>query len=136
MAVGLAEWPVVHRPTRPSTRAGRVPETSRPGPHHVERRLTLSEELEYPSPVAVKIKLMRLGKMRAPYYRIVVADSRTKRDGQSIEEIGKYHPNQDPSLIEVNADRLYTVVSSASTRDGVLDFTFTPGVRAYSFTFG
>ncbi len=55
--------------------------------------------------MAVKIKLMRLGKMRAPYYRIVVADSRTKRDGQSIEEIGKYHPKQDPSLIEVKADR-------------------------------
>jgi small subunit ribosomal protein S16 len=55
--------------------------------------------------VAVKIKLMRLGKMRAPYYRIVVADSRTKRDGQSIEEIGKYHPKEDPSFIEVKADR-------------------------------
>jgi small subunit ribosomal protein S16 len=55
--------------------------------------------------VAVKIKLMRLGKMRAPYYRIVVADSRTKRDGRAIEAIGKYHPKQDPSLIEVQADR-------------------------------
>ena len=55
--------------------------------------------------MAVKIKLMRLGKMRAPYYRIVVADSRTKRDGRAIEEIGKYHPKQDPSLIEVQADR-------------------------------
>jgi small subunit ribosomal protein S16 len=55
--------------------------------------------------VAVKIKLMRLGKMRAPYYRIVVADSRTKRDGRAIEEIGKYHPKQDPSFIEVNGER-------------------------------
>jgi len=55
--------------------------------------------------VAVKIKLMRLGKMRAPYYRIVVADSRTKRDGRAIEEIGKYHPKEDPSFIEVNSDR-------------------------------
>ena len=89
----------------PSTPRRRVPETSRPVPHHVERRLTLSEELEYPSPVAVKIKLMRLGKMRAPYYRIVVADSRTKRDGRAIEEIGKYHPKQDPSFIEVNSER-------------------------------
>ncbi len=62
-------------------------------------------ELEYPNPVAVKIKLMRLGKMRAPYYRIVVADSRTKRDGRAIEEIGKYHPKEDPSFIEVKADR-------------------------------
>jgi small subunit ribosomal protein S16 len=55
--------------------------------------------------VAVKIKLKRLGKMRAPYYRIVVADARTKRDGQAIEEIGKYHPKQDPSFIEVNGER-------------------------------
>jgi small subunit ribosomal protein S16 len=55
--------------------------------------------------VAVKIKLMRMGKMRAPYYRIVVADARTKRDGRAIEEIGKYHPKEDPSYIEVKADR-------------------------------
>jgi small subunit ribosomal protein S16 len=55
--------------------------------------------------VATKIKLMRLGKMRAPYYRIVVADARTKRDGRSIETIGKYHPKEDPSYIEVDADR-------------------------------
>jgi len=55
--------------------------------------------------VAVKIKLMRLGKMRAPYYRIVVADARTKRDGRVIETIGKYHPKEEPSLIEVDADR-------------------------------
>ena len=43
--------------------------------------------------------------MRAPYYRIVVADARTKRDGRSIETIGKYHPKEDPSFIEVNSDR-------------------------------
>jgi small subunit ribosomal protein S16 len=55
--------------------------------------------------VATKIKLMRLGKKRAPYYRIVVADARTKRDGRSIETIGKYHPKEDPSFIEVNAER-------------------------------
>jgi small subunit ribosomal protein S16 len=55
--------------------------------------------------VATKIKLMRLGKMRAPYYRIVVADARTKRDGRSIETIGKYHPKEDPSFIEVNSER-------------------------------
>jgi small subunit ribosomal protein S16 len=55
--------------------------------------------------VATKIKLMRLGKMRAPYYRIVVADSRTKRDGRVIETIGKYHPKEEPSLIEVDAER-------------------------------
>jgi small subunit ribosomal protein S16 len=48
---------------------------------------------------------MRLGKIRAPYYRIVVADSRTKRDGRAIETIGKYHPTQEPSLIEVDSER-------------------------------
>jgi small subunit ribosomal protein S16 len=55
--------------------------------------------------VAVKIKLKRMGKIREPYYRIIVADARTKRDGRAIEEIGKYHPKADPSLIEVNSDR-------------------------------
>ena len=55
--------------------------------------------------MAVKIRLKRMGKIRAPYYRIVVADSRTKRDGRSIEEIGKYHPTEEPSFIEVNSER-------------------------------
>ena len=55
--------------------------------------------------MATKIKLMRLGKMRAPYYRIVVADARTKRDGRVIETIGKYHPKENPSFIEVDGDR-------------------------------
>src|SRR6516165_5251146 len=55
--------------------------------------------------VAVKIKLKRMGKIRAPFYRIIVADARTKRDGRAIEEIGKYHPKVDPSLIEVNSER-------------------------------
>jgi len=55
--------------------------------------------------VATKIKLMRLGKMRAPYYRVVIADSRTKRDGRSIETIGKYHPKEDPSFIEIDGER-------------------------------
>jgi small subunit ribosomal protein S16 len=61
--------------------------------------------LENTTPVAVKIKLKRLGKIRAPYYRIVVADSRTKRDGRAIEEIGKYHPKEEPSFIEVDSER-------------------------------
>ena len=55
--------------------------------------------------MAVKIRLKRMGKIRAPYYRIVVADSRNKRDGRSIEEIGKYHPTEEPSFIEVNSER-------------------------------
>jgi small subunit ribosomal protein S16 len=55
--------------------------------------------------MAVKIRLKRLGKIRAPYYRIVVADSRTKRDGRVIEEIGLYHPTEHPSVIQVDSDR-------------------------------
>ncbi len=57
------------------------------------------------TPVAVKIKLKRMGKIHAPYYRIIVADARTKRDGRAIEEIGKYHPMNEPSFIEVNSER-------------------------------
>ncbi len=55
--------------------------------------------------MAVKIKLTRLGKIRNPQYRIAVADSRTRRDGRSIEVIGRYHPKEEPSLIEVNSER-------------------------------
>ena len=56
--------------------------------------------------MAVKIRLKRLGKIREPYYRVVVADARTKRDGRAIEEIGKYHPKLEPSLIEINSERV------------------------------
>ncbi|MFT4263203.1 MAG: 30S ribosomal protein S16 [Nocardioides sp.] len=55
--------------------------------------------------MATKIRLKRLGKIRVPQYRIVVVDSRAKRDGKVIEEIGKYHPKEDPSFIEVKGDR-------------------------------
>ncbi len=55
--------------------------------------------------MAVKIKLTRLGKIRNPQYRIVVADSRTRRNGRAIETIGKYHPKEEPSLIEVDSER-------------------------------
>src|SRR6476469_3436613 len=55
--------------------------------------------------MAVKIKLTRLGKIRNPQYRIAVADSRTRRDGRSIEVIGRYHPKEEPSLIEINSER-------------------------------
>jgi small subunit ribosomal protein S16 len=55
--------------------------------------------------MAVKIKLTRLGKIRNPQYRIAVADSRTRRDGRSIEVIGRYHPKEDPSFIEINSER-------------------------------
>lgn len=56
--------------------------------------------------MAVKIKLKRMGKIRAPYYRIIIADARSKRDGRAIEEIGKYHPQQEPSLVEVDSERV------------------------------
>ena len=56
--------------------------------------------------MAVKIKLKRLGKIHAPQYRIVVADSRTARNGRAIEEIGTYQPMADPSIITVNSDRV------------------------------
>ena len=55
--------------------------------------------------MAVKIRLKRLGKIRSPHYRIVVMDARAKRDGRAIEEIGIYHPKNDPSVIEVKSER-------------------------------
>lgn len=56
--------------------------------------------------MAVRIRLTRMGKIRNPQYRIVVADSRTKRDGKVIEYVGIYHPKEDPSVIEVKSDRV------------------------------
>ncbi len=53
----------------------------------------------------VKIRLMRMGATKRPFYRVVVADSRSPRDGRFIENIGKYHPLEDPSLIDIDADR-------------------------------
>ncbi|NLU81542.1 30S ribosomal protein S16 [Rhodococcus sp. HNM0569] len=55
--------------------------------------------------MAVKIKLTRLGKIRNPQYRVVVADSRTRRNGRAIETIGKYHPKEEPSLIDIDSER-------------------------------
>ena len=71
-------------------------------PAHGAGRNTTTGETTH---VAVKIRLKRFGKIRSPHYRIVVADSRTKRDGRAIEEIGKYHPKNDPSVIEVDSER-------------------------------
>jgi len=64
--------------------------------------------------VAVKIRLKRMGKIRAPFYRVVVMDSRTKRDGRAIEEIGKYHPTAEPSVIEIDSDRAQHWLSSGA----------------------
>ena len=55
--------------------------------------------------MATKIRLKRLGKIRSPHYRIVVMDSRTKRDGRAIEEIGLYQPKNDPSVIKIDSER-------------------------------
>ena len=55
--------------------------------------------------MAVKIRLKRMGKIREPHYRVVVVDSRKKRDGRVIEEIGYYNPNTDPSIIDINSER-------------------------------
>jgi small subunit ribosomal protein S16 len=55
--------------------------------------------------VAVKIKLQRLGKIRSPHYRVVIADARARRDGRVIETIGKYHPKEEPSFIQIESER-------------------------------
>ena len=56
--------------------------------------------------MAVKIKLARFGKIREPFYRVVIADARTRRSGRAIENIGKYHPKAEPSVIEIDSDRV------------------------------
>ena len=54
--------------------------------------------------MAVKMRLKRMGKKKAPYYRVVVADARSPRDGRFIEEIGIYNPNEEPSVVKIDAD--------------------------------
>jgi small subunit ribosomal protein S16 len=71
--------------------------------------------------VAVKIKLKRVGKVHAPQYRVIVADSRTKRDGRAIEEIGIYQPMQDPSIITIDSERVqYWLSVGAQPTEAVL----------------
>src|SRR5689334_18351025 len=95
-----------HRPDRgPSSRARLVQSGRLPRERPTARPASANLQSGAPTQVATKIKLMRLGKMREPHYRIVVADSRTKRDGRSIETIGEYHPKSDPSIIRVDSDR-------------------------------
>ncbi len=70
--------------------------------------------------MAVKLKLKRMGKIRTPQYRIIVADARNKRDGKAIEEIGKYHPKEHPSLIELDSERVqYWLSVGAQPSDAV-----------------
>jgi small subunit ribosomal protein S16 len=71
--------------------------------------------------VAVKIRLKRMGAIRSPHYRIVVMDARAKRDGRAIEEIGKYHPKNDPSFIQVDSGRAqYWLSVGAQPTDAVV----------------
>ncbi len=70
--------------------------------------------------MAVKIRLKRMGKIHAPFYRVVVMDSRTKRDGRAIEEIGKYHPTEEPSLIDISSERAqYWLAQGAQPTEAV-----------------
>ncbi|WP_370894923.1 30S ribosomal protein S16 [Janibacter sp. GXQ6167] len=70
--------------------------------------------------MAVKIRLKRMGKIRAPFYRVVVMDSRTKRDGRAIEEIGKYHPTEEPSVIDIDMERAkYWISNGAQPTEAV-----------------
>jgi small subunit ribosomal protein S16 len=72
------------------------------------------------TPVAVKIRLKRMGKIRSPFYRVVVMDSRTKRDGRAIEEIGKYHPTEEPSVIDIDSERAqYWLAQGAQPTEAV-----------------
>jgi small subunit ribosomal protein S16 len=71
--------------------------------------------------LATKIRLKRLGKKHVPFYRVVVSDARAKRDGKVIEEIGKYHPTEQPSFIEINAERAqYWLSVGAQPTEAVL----------------
>jgi small subunit ribosomal protein S16 len=77
----------------------------------------------------VKIRLKRMGATKRPFYRVVVADSRSPRDGRFIEQIGKYHPMEDPSLIEIDGDRaLYWLSNGAQPTDQVRNLLKVQGV--------
>ena len=72
--------------------------------------------------MAVKIRLKRMGKIRVPQYRIVIVDSRKKRDGAVIEEIGKYHPTEEPSLIDISSERAqYWLAQGAQPTEAALN---------------
>jgi small subunit ribosomal protein S16 len=78
----------------------------------------------------VKIRLKRMGATKRPFYRVVVADSRSPRDGRFIENIGKYHPLEDPSLIEIDADRaLYWLSQGAQPTAQVENLLKIVGIR-------
>jgi small subunit ribosomal protein S16 len=92
------------------TREGPLSRSVRPtdlvGPRpHTARHVTITDTQGDTTLVAVKIRLKRIGKIRTPFYRIVVADARKKRDGRVIEEIGTYNPKTEPSTIRVESER-------------------------------
>jgi small subunit ribosomal protein S16 len=99
----LATWP--SGALSSSVRPGPISAVWSAFPRRPITRRKLRDFREKTTTVAVKIKLKRMGKIREPYYRIVVADARTKRDGRAIEEIGRYNPKAEPSLIEVDSAR-------------------------------
>ncbi len=105
---------LTYSPARMPTHRATAPRTIR-----VRSRRAHSEK-DAP-PVAVKIRLKRMGKIRAPFYRVVVMDSRTKRDGRAIEEIGKYHPTEEPSVIDINGERAqYWLTQGAQPTEAVV----------------
>src|SRR5664280_715140 len=81
-------------------------ERHEPYPHADAAATQPRQETGVTTTVAVKIRLKRMGKIHAPFYRVVIMNSRTKRDGRAIEEIGKYHPTHEPSIIEINSERV------------------------------
>ena len=79
--------------------------------------------------MAVKIRLMRVGKKKQPTYRVVVADSRSPRDGRFIEILGQYEPRQDPSLVTIDGDRaLHWLQNGAQPTDGAAKLLEISGV--------
>src|SRR5450631_2919122 len=92
-------WPLSPLRTCPSER-------HEPYPHADVVPTQPRQETGVTTNVAVKIRLKRMGKIHAPFYRVVIMNSRTKRDGRAIEEIGKYHPTHEPSIIEINSERV------------------------------
>ncbi len=108
-------------PSGPSHRARPPLVRPDPLPHADPTAPALKDCKEYSTTVAVKIKLARFGKIREPFYRIVVADARTRRSGRAIENIGLYHPKADPSVIQVDSDRAqYWLSVGAQPTESVL----------------
>ena len=105
LIIGVTEWSGYGCRPAPLSGRGRHWCVRIRCPTRSQRRPPIQTCKEYSTTVAVKIKLARFGKIREPFYRIVVADARTRRSGRAIENIGLYHPKADPSVIQVDSDR-------------------------------